>query len=92
MTREQKLIEKNKLLDVISYSRRNKGHLTTAEIILLHQYMQRGLELSNKVKQKINRVKTIIELENWKRPITRFNSEIQIEQLNQDTGSWQIVK
>lgn len=92
MTNKERLNIKRKLLDAISYSRQYEGYLTTAEIILVHQHMQRGLGLTNKIKTKIEHITNLIQLTKWERPITRFNSELQQEQLNTKTGNWQIVK
>jgi len=85
-------MNKEQLYTVISYSRRFKGNLTTAEIILVHQHMHQGLQLSSKLENKINNINKLIQSKKWKRPITRLNSELQEEQLNPETGTYQIVK
>jgi len=91
MNREQ-LTYKNKLLDAISFSRENQGYLTTVEIILIHQHLNLNKSLTASVKNKINKVSELIECLEWERPITRYNSEYQTEQLNTKTGLWKIVK
>ena len=92
MTNKEKLSYKNKMLSVISLSRENQGFLTDVEIMMVHQHLNLNKPLTTKVKNKINKALEIIERLGWQRPITRYNSEYQIEKLNTKTGTWQIVK
>lgn len=89
---KDRLKYKDKLLDAISYSRENKGHLTTGEIILIHQHLNLDKSLTASAKNKINEISELIEQIKWERPITRYNSEYQTQKLNTKTGLWQIVK
>jgi CII-binding regulator of phage lambda lysogenization HflD len=89
---KKQLTYKNKLLDAISFSRENEGYLTTVEIILIHQHLNLDKSLTATVKNKINQIQQLTEQLEWERPVTRYNSEYQIEKLNTKTGLWQIVK
>ena len=92
MTHKEQLTYKNNLLSVISLSRQHKEFLTSTEIMMVHQHLNLKKPLTTKVKNKINKALELIERLDWQRPITRYNSEYQIEKLNQKTGLWQIVK
>ena len=84
--------EKDKLIDAIGFSKENRGFLTAIEMILIHQHINLNKPLKQSIKDKINKILQLIEQLEWERPITRYNSECQIEKLNKKTGKWEIVK
>jgi len=90
---KEKLTHEDKL-NAIAYSRVcNTGYdLTTLEIILVHQNMQKGSKLSKNIQDKLEKLELIIKVENWTRPITRLTSELKTQTLNTTTGNWQILK
>lgn len=90
--KKEQLKYRNRLLNAISFSRENKGYLTTEQIILVHQHLNLKKTLTASVKNKIEQIEKQIKQTGWKRPITRYNSEYQVEKLNKETGTWQIVK
>jgi hypothetical protein len=89
---KEKLAYKNKLLDAISYSRLNKGHLNTWDIIYVFQHLSLGRELPSHIKTKIETITNLIKQTKWTRPILRIGSELQTEILNPKTGKWEPYK
>ncbi len=88
-------LSRDHILDAISYSRGKKVSntvLSKSESILAHQYLHLKIALPTETRLKITRIVRLTEDINWKRPIVRYNSELQEEQLNQKTGTWKIIK
>lgn len=80
------------ILTAIAYSRYSNDTsielLTVGEIICCHQHKNRGVKLSYKIKEKLKVIYKQILKKDWQAPIIRYNSEMAIEQLNEETGSW----
>tara|TARA_R100001460_G_scaffold46466_4_gene84067 strand:- start:1005 stop:1274 length:270 start_codon:yes stop_codon:yes gene_type:complete len=77
------------LLDAICYSRHFSGNLTTEECILIHQYINGRLKLSERLWEKINKVMDEIEDHHWSRPSLQYDSERNLLIYN---NGWQILK
>lgn len=80
------------ILLAIAYSRYSNDTetplLTRGEIICCHQYMRQNNKLTPKIKEKLEVIQKQILIKNWTAPTLRYNSEMAIEQLNEQTGSW----
>lgn len=77
---------------ILSYDRFHETELKWNDRVLIHQYINKDLEMNPVLKLKVNRLIDTIKEENWDTPEYRFNAAREIEVYNPNTEKWKRFK
>jgi len=77
--------------NVLAYDKLHHNELTIFERMLVHQYVNLGLQMSKSLHRKVILIHETIKNTRWSKPETRYSSCRAFEVFNTELNKWEAI-